>query len=869
MVSVARTARAVVFKGHGAPESVLEVKRIPLPTWTSKSVQIKFMASPVNPADVNQIQGLELWWFWDTDPKFEEYGAVGGNEGIARLVDVGIDVKGVVPKTSGFGVFLLDSGFYLPYNSMYYLPSPSEPSSPESMDSTPLSDNSTIASVEMIAEKSPPPLFQMTTELHSHHQIPFLTDITAAAAEHFTPGSMLSFNLLSPENFKRMASYTLHERPMLTTVSNLHDILSAFPLPSLLVAAVIKQYKLVESMDRMVIRCTQKFGLACNSSDVITRQCRRHDEWLKETFKIVHGNGGLQHVITAGREEDAISILSTLDLLEFIPEVVENVFPRLQLKDLKRYSHNLTYWDRWIRSLVKNDNHRSLQVVLDLMMKKSEISTRNLLSEYLYEFISNIALPCGSLNSSRLLLEFQEKISKASNNRLKTFNIFHAPSVAFLDFASTHPRVQVIAAHVMEEALSQMNISVVVSLYEQWPIEVDIMAEVIIDKSFCGVLFDHAFPCLWRHVVFQFLQSRLRKTTSGAERKSYSVILAELVGTGLIKPTMLDQDILFWQVAESADFGISILKNPDTLSIPGITDKLLVSMNNAITCEVLKDPRTNPKLLADHQKLRRLANEYPQALVFVAWHPLLRDGVAFLDFASRAGIRSISLQMSLFDRFQALFNALLEDLSVTQFGEFLNFIISDKQPFGISECPTLAKWCYNCCNETVLLDYRIVTSPSVFSTNMWVLLSRVSATAQKDLVNYIIKDSGFDKSAWTRVLSRVVTKIDPSVFRRVMSNIPPLTQRQKVELDDETEYAFVAVFLRGDPEIFETLLSLPVWGAKGKRGRIACNITLEVFRQLDLVNPTFAKELRYHPDFCHLEPFHVECLFNVRPALLA
>ncbi|KAI8852856.1 hypothetical protein BC829DRAFT_46942 [Chytridium lagenaria] len=106
MVSVARTARAVVFKGHGAPESVLEVKRIPLPTWTSKSVQIKFMASPVNPADVNQIQGT-----YPVKPKFEEYGAVGGNEGIARVVDVGIDVKGVapgdwvVPKTSGFGTW--------------------------------------------------------------------------------------------------------------------------------------------------------------------------------------------------------------------------------------------------------------------------------------------------------------------------------------------------------------------------------------------------------------------------------------------------------------------------------------------------------------------------------------------------------------------------------------------------------------------------------------------------------------------------------------------------------------------------------------------------------------------------------------------
>ncbi|KAJ3216785.1 hypothetical protein HDU67_008962 [Dinochytrium kinnereticum] len=99
--------RAITFLKVGLPEEVLEVRTVPLKSWTSRSVHIKFVASPINPADVNQIQGT-----YPVKPKFsEDYGAVGGNEGIAKVVEVGSDVKGfsrgdfVVPKGSAFGTW--------------------------------------------------------------------------------------------------------------------------------------------------------------------------------------------------------------------------------------------------------------------------------------------------------------------------------------------------------------------------------------------------------------------------------------------------------------------------------------------------------------------------------------------------------------------------------------------------------------------------------------------------------------------------------------------------------------------------------------------------------------------------------------------
>ena len=48
---------ALAFDEHGAPGRVLSVRRLPLPPLGPADVLVKFLASPVNPADVNAVQG--------------------------------------------------------------------------------------------------------------------------------------------------------------------------------------------------------------------------------------------------------------------------------------------------------------------------------------------------------------------------------------------------------------------------------------------------------------------------------------------------------------------------------------------------------------------------------------------------------------------------------------------------------------------------------------------------------------------------------------------------------------------------------------------------------------------------------------------
>jgi trans-2-enoyl-CoA reductase len=76
----------------------------------ANSVYVKFLASPINPADVNMIQGA-----YPIKPKFQKLGdsevAVGGNEGVAKVIAVGSGVDSlkvgdeVVMATTGLGTW--------------------------------------------------------------------------------------------------------------------------------------------------------------------------------------------------------------------------------------------------------------------------------------------------------------------------------------------------------------------------------------------------------------------------------------------------------------------------------------------------------------------------------------------------------------------------------------------------------------------------------------------------------------------------------------------------------------------------------------------------------------------------------------------
>ncbi|KAI8065837.1 hypothetical protein BC940DRAFT_303003 [Gongronella butleri] len=103
---------ALVYGSYGKPADVLKWHSYRLPALTADTVHVKFLASPINPADVNQVQGA-----YPFKPPFQPLGdedgtpyAVGGNEGVAEVIAVGDNVKGmtvgdrVLPKP-GFGTW--------------------------------------------------------------------------------------------------------------------------------------------------------------------------------------------------------------------------------------------------------------------------------------------------------------------------------------------------------------------------------------------------------------------------------------------------------------------------------------------------------------------------------------------------------------------------------------------------------------------------------------------------------------------------------------------------------------------------------------------------------------------------------------------
>ena len=98
----------VFYKERGDPNKVLEVFTKDQASdfdakYGQSYVNIKMLAAPVNPADINMIQGVY--------PIKPELPAVGGNEGCGVVVDKGNDVKDlsvgdyVLPRVSGWGTW--------------------------------------------------------------------------------------------------------------------------------------------------------------------------------------------------------------------------------------------------------------------------------------------------------------------------------------------------------------------------------------------------------------------------------------------------------------------------------------------------------------------------------------------------------------------------------------------------------------------------------------------------------------------------------------------------------------------------------------------------------------------------------------------
>jgi len=98
---------ALVYSNYGDPEKVISKVETTADVFgkslIANQIRVKLLASPINPADINTIQGV-----YALKPPLP---AVAGNEGCAEVLDVGPEVKHlkpgdwVVPSQPGFGTW--------------------------------------------------------------------------------------------------------------------------------------------------------------------------------------------------------------------------------------------------------------------------------------------------------------------------------------------------------------------------------------------------------------------------------------------------------------------------------------------------------------------------------------------------------------------------------------------------------------------------------------------------------------------------------------------------------------------------------------------------------------------------------------------
>ncbi|EEF32141.1 enoyl-[acyl-carrier-protein] reductase, mitochondrial [Ricinus communis] len=96
-------SKAIVYDQHGAPESVTRVVEMPPVEVKDKDVCVKMLAAPINPSDINRIEGVY--------PVRPPVPAVGGYEGVGEVHSVGSAVKDfspgdwVIPSPPTFGTW--------------------------------------------------------------------------------------------------------------------------------------------------------------------------------------------------------------------------------------------------------------------------------------------------------------------------------------------------------------------------------------------------------------------------------------------------------------------------------------------------------------------------------------------------------------------------------------------------------------------------------------------------------------------------------------------------------------------------------------------------------------------------------------------
>ncbi|XP_008222493.1 PREDICTED: probable trans-2-enoyl-CoA reductase, mitochondrial isoform X1 [Prunus mume] len=82
-------SKAVVYEQHGPPDRVTRVIQLPPVEVKENDVCVKMLAAPINPSDINRIEGVY--------PVRPQVPAVGGYEGVGEVHSVGPAVKGLLP----------------------------------------------------------------------------------------------------------------------------------------------------------------------------------------------------------------------------------------------------------------------------------------------------------------------------------------------------------------------------------------------------------------------------------------------------------------------------------------------------------------------------------------------------------------------------------------------------------------------------------------------------------------------------------------------------------------------------------------------------------------------------------------------------
>ncbi|KAL4297604.1 hypothetical protein GQ457_12G029440 [Hibiscus cannabinus] len=82
-------SKAVVYEHHGPPDSVTRMIELSPVEVKENQVCVKMLAAPINPSDINRIEGVY--------PVRPPVPAVGGYEGVGEVYSVGSAVKGLSP----------------------------------------------------------------------------------------------------------------------------------------------------------------------------------------------------------------------------------------------------------------------------------------------------------------------------------------------------------------------------------------------------------------------------------------------------------------------------------------------------------------------------------------------------------------------------------------------------------------------------------------------------------------------------------------------------------------------------------------------------------------------------------------------------